>query len=62
MSKNSVILIGHTNAWHYPGGSMNKCALITGITGQDGAILAEILRATKFTVCVRIVLYMMRGV
>ncbi|MGN7612556.1 GDP-mannose 4,6-dehydratase [Magnetococcales bacterium HHB-1] len=29
---------------------MNKCALITGITGQDGAYLAELLLAKGYTV------------
>jgi hypothetical protein len=36
---------------NYSGGIMTKRALITGITGQDGSYLAELLsqRATKFT-------------
>jgi len=30
---------------------MNKCAVITGITGQDGSYLAELLLEKGYEVC-----------
>ena len=36
--------------WKFTGERMTKCALITGITGQDGSYLAEFLMAKGYEV------------